>query len=532
VPEPRFGLSPDAREFRYGNGDPHRGIDARLDGVPVVTSERVDEADATTEEPDRTRLWCRVATRTMVAVSRSAPELPVGVPGPGDIIAEKYRVDRLLGVGGMGAVVAATHLQLDDRVAIKVLLPELASDRDLVDRFLREGRAAVRIRSEHVGRVLDVGTVTPGGTPCIVMEYLEGKDLSQLLEERGTLPPEEAVDYVLQATEAIAEAHKAGIVHRDLKPANLFLTHRADGSPCIKVLDFGIAKVVRHGEAANVTKTRMQMGSPLYMAPEQLRSSRNVDARTDIWALGAVLHELVTGAPPFTADTLAELAIITATEPAPRMVERCPLATAALQDVVDRCLQKEPDGRFESVASFAQAAAAAVDSRAGLASAQRVGRVLGAAAVAPQSRPVVVVSANLPDATGLGVTARPWSKTLASKGGRRTRVIAGAAVGALAIALLVGRAALRHGDGAAPAAAQPEPTAAATMPAPTASPAIPKPVATQEQPLPAPRPDPSITDSASAAPQRARTTPTSTRAAQSTTKPATTTPKGHVEDLH
>src|SRR6202167_5914469 len=185
----------------------------------------------------------------------------------GDILAGKYRVERVLGIGGMGVVVAAHHIQLDEKVALKFLLPDALHNSDAVARFAREARAAVKIKSEHVARVSDVGTL-PNGAPYMVMEYLDGVDLAAWLHERGTLPIEQAVDFVLQACEAIAEAHALGIVHRDLKPANLFCIRRADGNLSIKVLDFGISKVTTPGAPAHgvdMTRTNALVGSPLYM---------------------------------------------------------------------------------------------------------------------------------------------------------------------------------------------------------------------------------------------------------------------------
>ncbi|HEY3664483.1 MAG TPA: serine/threonine-protein kinase, partial [Polyangiaceae bacterium] len=209
----------------------------------------------------------------------------------GDVLAGKFRIERVLGQGAMGVVVAATHIQLDERVALKFLLPEALANADAVARFAREARAAVKIKSEHVVRVSDVGTLE-SGSPYMVMEYLQGQDLSEWMTNHGTLNVSDAVEFLLQACEALAEAHALGIVHRDLKPANLFVTARRDGTPCIKVLDFGISKFTAPGSNLNMTKTSTIMGSPLYMSPEQLSSTRTVDARTDIWALGVILFEL------------------------------------------------------------------------------------------------------------------------------------------------------------------------------------------------------------------------------------------------
>ena len=247
------------------------------------------------------------------------------IPVVDDVLADKYRIERELGRGGMGIVLSAMHIQLEERVAIKFLLPELAHDPALVARFLREGRAAIKIRSEHVVRVRDVATL-PGGTPYMVMEYLKGKNFEELLEEQGRLPVELAVDHLLQATEALAEAHALGMVHRDLKPANLFLAHRADGSPCVKVLDFGITKLADSTGAVNLdaTKASIVMGSPRYMSPEQMRSTRTIDARADIWALGVILHELITGASPFDGTTMPDLLAAILQDPPPPLRQRRP----------------------------------------------------------------------------------------------------------------------------------------------------------------------------------------------------------------
>jgi hypothetical protein len=224
---------------------------------------------------------------------------------PGTILAGKYRVARILGQGGMGVVVEAHHIQLDDRVALKFLLPEYATHPEASERFLREARAAVKIKSEHVARVSDVGTLDTGA-PYMVMEFLEGSDLSSILENNGPLPLTDAVGYLIQACEAINEAHGYGIVHRDIKPANLFVTKRPDGSPLVKVLDFGISKTMGAG-VDGLTRTTATMGSALYMSPEQMRQSRSVDCRTDIYSLGITLYELLAGKQPFYANTLPEL---------------------------------------------------------------------------------------------------------------------------------------------------------------------------------------------------------------------------------
>ena len=271
----------------------------------------------------------------------------------GDVVDGKYRVERLLGRGGMGAVYAATHLDLEQEVALKVLLPELARDGIAVERFLREARAAVQLRSEHVARVLDVGR-TGDGVPYMVIEYLEGSDLGVVLEHRGALSVSEATDFVLQACEAIAEAHALGIVHRDIKPQNLFVTRGIGGAPLVKVLDFGISKSMR-GTLSALTRVDGMIGSPAYMAPEQLRSSRDVDARSDVWSLGVVLQELVTGRMPFEGEAIPELTLkIAGDAPRPARLDRPDLPDDFVA-ILGRCLQKDPSARFASVADLEDA---------------------------------------------------------------------------------------------------------------------------------------------------------------------------------
>jgi serine/threonine-protein kinase len=249
---------------------------------------------------------------------------------------------------------------------------------DLVQRFLREARLAIKIRSEHCVRVLDVGTLE-NGVPYMVMEYLEGEDLAAIVDRRQTVPIAAAIDWVLQAAEALAEAHALGIVHRDLKPANLFLTRRADGTPCVKVLDFGISKQTASGADAGVTKTQAVLGSPRYMSPEQMRSTKDVDVRTDVWALGAVVHELIAGQPPFDAETMTALcAAILQDPPRPIRLTR-PDVPPQLEAAIVGALEKDRDLRFPNIAQLA-AALAPFGSPAAGASAERIARILGVAA--------------------------------------------------------------------------------------------------------------------------------------------------------
>jgi len=273
----------------------------------------------------------------------------------GQIVAGKYRIEKVLGRGGMGVVVAARHVELEERVAIKFLLPEMLGDEATVARFYREAKSAARIKSEHVARVFDVGRLRDGA-PYMVLEFLDGVDLSAWLANHGALPIGQAVDFVVQACIAVADAHALGIVHRDLKPANLFCVRRSDGQISIKVLDFGISKLLEApGAGVSLTQTSSMMGSPLYMSPEQFRSAKNVDTRTDIWALGAILYELVTAKPPFSATTVTELAIKIAIEPLPSPTLFTPSLPRGLVDVITTCLEKEPEQRFRDVAALAQA---------------------------------------------------------------------------------------------------------------------------------------------------------------------------------
>jgi tRNA A-37 threonylcarbamoyl transferase component Bud32 len=273
----------------------------------------------------------------------------------GDILAGKYKVERVLGAGAMGIVVSAMHVHLGERVALKFLHAEMAQNQEVVARFLREAQSSVRIKGEHVCRVSDVGKLETGA-PYMVMELLQGSDLGQILEKQGRLEIPAAVDFLIQACDALAEAHALGIVHRDLKPSNLFLTTRPDGSPLVKVLDFGVAKIM--GDNPNVPKLTAAgaiLGSPLYMSPEQLLGSKAVDARSDIWQLGIILFELVTGQPPFDGKSLTDIVVAIGTQPAPSMRKLRPEVPVAMEEAVYRCLEKDAHRRMPDVAALAEA---------------------------------------------------------------------------------------------------------------------------------------------------------------------------------
>ncbi|MRG96831.1 serine/threonine-protein kinase [Polyangium spumosum] len=316
--------------------------------------------------------------------TESVPKSPAE---PGDVIADKYRVERVIGKGGMGIVVEAQHTTLPQRVAIKILLPEATKQGDAVERFLREARAAVSIQSEHVARVMDLGTLA-SGLPYMVMELLTGADLHEVLKERGPLPITEAVDAILQASEAIAEAHVLGIVHRDLKPANIFVTTRPDGSPLVKVLDFGLAKGMKSDSLyTSLTQSNVIIGSPFYMSPEQIRGLKGLDARTDVWSLGVILYQILTGKRPFEADaTHALFVMIGSDPPSPPRWQRAEIP-AGLEAVVLQCLEKKPSDRPQTVAELARLLLPFA-SEEGRISVERIHRLQG---VAPPPRPPSIV---------------------------------------------------------------------------------------------------------------------------------------------
>jgi eukaryotic-like serine/threonine-protein kinase len=288
-------------------------------------------------------------------VSDEGPQHATGVH-VGQILAGKYRVELVLGVGGMGVVIAAHHIQLDTRVALKLLLPGMLTNQEALTRFTREARAAIQMTSSHAARVFDVGTLE-SGAPYIVMEYLDGADLGTLLQQQGPLEVVDAVGFVLQACEAVAEAHALGIVHRDLKPSNLFLCRRADGRRDIKVLDFGISKVAALASAPDQTLTQVTslVGSPLYMSPEQIEAPHTVDTRTDIWALGVLLYELLSNKTPFCGNTLPQVSIKIAVRPPVPLRELRPEVADGLAAVIARCLEKDRTWRYANVGELALA---------------------------------------------------------------------------------------------------------------------------------------------------------------------------------
>ncbi|MBX3192551.1 MAG: protein kinase [Labilithrix sp.] len=301
------------------------------------------------------------------------------MPVPGDVIAGKYAVEAVVGRGGMSVVYRATHLELDQRVAIKVLAAAALLLPEYVVRLKREARAVSHIRSEHVVRVHDIGELPGAGVPYLVMEYVSGLDLAALLARRGPLPIDIATECIMQACEALAEAHALGIVHRDLKPANLFLTQAVDGSPCVKVLDFGISRMApRHG-LTSLTDPGTVLGTPSYMAPERMEASDKVDARADIWSLGAILFELLVGKPPYTGESLPQLFLKIMRSRPPRASSLRRGLPPEIDTIIGRCLAVDPANRWQSVADLGWALAA-LDPARGREAAARITRVLERAA--------------------------------------------------------------------------------------------------------------------------------------------------------
>jgi serine/threonine-protein kinase len=378
----------------------------------------------------------------------SDPQAAAGVR-EGEILAGKYRVDKVLGVGGMGVVVAARHVDLDNKVAIKFLLPALLANPEAVLRFAREARAAVKITCENVARVFDVGTLA-NGAPYMVMEFLEGGDLAEWLRQRGPLPIEQAVDFVLQACVAVADAHSLGMVHRDLKPANLFCIRRSDGQFVIKVLDFGISKLLDHARGSeppgvSVTQTAAVMGSPLYMSPEQVQSAKDVDARTDLWALGVVLFQLLTGTVPFQGEAFGEIAIKIATQETPSLRGYRPEAPPALDAIIGKCLAKDRKRRYANVAELALALLPFASKRA-TASVERITGIIRAAGLSasalgmppsPQTREKTMLAPQTPE------TGAPWSAPDETRGSGKKAMVGVVAVVVAVLVLVCGMISIR-----------------------------------------------------------------------------------------
>ncbi len=283
----------------------------------------------------------------------SFPEFEIGA-----VLDGRFEVLRLIGRGAMGIVLEAKHLGLRQRVALKVLRPDAAASPGVAARFVREAHAAARLKSEHVVRIMDVGKLA-SGLPYIVMEHLQGADLARRLLEKHRLGLDEVTDYLFQTLEALAEAHRAGVIHRDLKPANLFVARLPGHTHCIKVLDFGISKLSTLGVTTEteITAASTLLGSPLYMSPEQLEDARAVEPASDIWSLGVIAYELLSGTLPFQADTLAELLDVMRKGERARLTDLCPGVPPEYAHVIERCLEADPQRRFASAKALTVALA-------------------------------------------------------------------------------------------------------------------------------------------------------------------------------
>lgn len=411
----------------------------------------------------------RTASRAL-----AGSRIPVKV---GDLLGNKYRVERVIGEGGMGVVVAAHHELLDQRVAVKLLYRDVA-DREAQSRLLQEARATAKLQSEHVARVLDVD-VGQDGLPFIVMELLEGTDLCQLADTQGALPPWLVVDYVLQALEGLAHAHAHAIIHRDLKPSNLFLASRPDGTQQIKILDFGISKFTDGGDRRQqqLTGVRDMLGSPPYMSPEQVRSPKKIDHRSDIWSLGICMYELLTNAMPFGGEEIQETFAQILEKHHTPVRNVVPSIPEGLDAVVNRCLAKNRDERFADVGELAAALApfgtgawtqAVERIRATLArglieeiaASQRLGTSSGR--IALQTPPPPRSDSVQPELHG---TAR----TVAKRGDSRRWLAAGILVPAILGAALIGVSVSRRAPRAAPVQAR-APAPAEVAPPPSSEP--------------------------------------------------------------
>lgn len=358
----------------------------------------------------------------------------VTTQGPCGTRIDRYEVQRWIGGGGMGAVYIARHSMLQHRVALKLLHPSIAQRGDILERFIREARATASLGSAHIVKVFDCA-VTPEGTAFIAMEALEGESLQALLDRETRVSPSRAIDIITQVLRGLAEAHEAGIVHRDMKPANVFLTPIAGDHGAVRatLLDFGISKI-RSGTAASLTQTGTVMGTPHYMAPEQIWNSKDIDHRADLYAVGVMLYEMLSGRLPFDAASTAELLVkACTTDPIPLRDLNLQLPPAVVS-AVDHAMRREPGERFQSAGEFADALRASLPADPPAAPQPAVdprwnAPTIGVMAVAPGRD--ATVAAMLPPITPAGLSPSPPSRPRS----RRTAVIVGV-VALLALSLL------------------------------------------------------------------------------------------------
>jgi len=448
----------------------------------------------------------------------------------GAVLDGRFEVLRILGQGAMGIVLEAKHLGLRQRVALKLLRHNSESSPAVAARFVREAHAAARLKSEHVVRIMDVGKLA-SGVPYIVMERLEGTDLARRLLEKRRLGFDEVADYLFQTLEALTEAHTVGVIHRDLKPANLFVARLPGHSHSIKVLDFGISKLstLDSTTETELTAARTVLGSPLYMSPEQLEDARNVEPGSDIWSLGVIAYELLTGAPPFQADTLPELLEVMKRGDHAPLADQCPDVPPEFAHVIERCLQADPERRFTSAKALTVALAPWANTPERMVSIERILHVRSSRPPKPSdSRPP---PARPSDKKPL--SERREARTDATQTTPRAALFAAGALlaGVCALAWL----ATRHGEAQQPAqlveavaTAPPVPSPAVALPlvpsSASAAPHVPV-VPTEEKipPVSSSAPLPIAPARASSAPARASTA-TERRAAKTVTTPEKTGP--------
>jgi serine/threonine protein kinase len=408
----------------------------------------------------------------------------------GTVIDGKYRIDAPLGEGGMGVVVAATHLQLRESVALKFLrLEEGDNQADMRSRFRREAQICAKVRNEHIVRVIDVGTF--GDVEYMVMEHLTGSDLRKLQQDAASFSLDRAVDIAVQICEGLAEVHAQHIVHRDLKPSNIFITRRADGSELVKILDFGISKwtAAPDGTADDLTKTGAVLGSPKYMAPEQLFGSSSVDARADIWSIGAILYELIAGQAPYNQPSFARLCaeLASGEPPLPPNTHRDDLPDE-LNAAIMLCLEPDLDARLPDVAVLAGELLSAVKHDAADAKRGRLAGILGTTPPDDANRSGQYIAQSLstrlsvtPTGTAMAQVApvMPPPVVLETTRSRRP-IIAAAIVGATILGLVAVRSMNRASEPTSPIVAASEPVVSAhavaepsiAMPTPTAAPVV------------------------------------------------------------